>query len=228
MENEENIVISLGGSILIPENPDSDFVISFKNIILNWIAKGKKFFIVVGGGKVCRIYQDALSKTINADKEVLDWMGIYSTHLNANFLRLSFEGNAYKEIITDPSFISDINDPIIIGAGWKPGCSTDTDAVMIAKQINSNKIINLSSVPFVYDSDPKVNPNAKKFENISWDEYISLIGEDWIPGMNLPFDPIASRLAKESKIELVFIGGKNLESLDSYLSGSSFMGTIIK
>lgn len=228
MENEENIVISLGGSILIPENPDSDFVISFKNIILNWVAKGKKFFIVVGGGKVCRIYQDALSKTINADKEVLDWMGIYSTHLNANFLRLSFDGNAYKEIITDPSFISDIDDPIIIGAGWKPGCSTDTDAVMIAKQINSNKIINLSSVPFVYDSDPKVNPNAKKFENISWDEYISLIGEDWIPGMNLPFDPIASRLAKESKIELVFIGGKNLESLDSYLSGSSFMGTIIK
>lgn len=228
MENEENIVISLGGSILIPENPDSDFVISFKNIILNWVAKGKKFFIVVGGGKVCRIYQDALSKTINADKEVLDWMGIYSTHLNANFLRLSFEGNAYKEIITDPSFISDIKDPIIIGAGWKPGCSTDTDAVMIAKQINSNKIINLSSVPFVYDSDPKVNPNAKKFENISWNEYISLIGEDWIPGMNLPFDPIASRLAKESKIELVFIGGKNLESLDNYLSGSSFMGTIIK
>jgi len=228
MEDKENIVISLGGSMVVPGNPDSDFVVKFKELILSWIGKGKKFYIIVGGGKVCRIYQEALTKTINADNEMLDWMGIYSTHMNAQFLRLSFGDNAAKEIFTDPSSVVNFSNDIVIGAGWKPGFSTDADAVFVAEQIKASKVINLSSVDFVYDSDPAKNPNAKKFENISWSEYISIAGDEWNPGMNLPFDPIASKKAEELGLELVFIGGHNLESLNSYLAGGEFVGTIIK
>jgi hypothetical protein len=74
----------------------------------------------------------------------------------------------------------------------------------------------------------KDNPNAKKFEHASWEEYRSIISSDWNPGMNLPFDPIASKEAEELGLEVSFIGGHNIESLNDYLSGESFSGTIIK
>jgi len=55
-----------------------------------------------------------------------------------------------------------------------------------------------------------------------------MISSDWNPGMNLPFDPIASKEAEELGLEVVFIGGHNLESLNDYISGNSFVGTTIK
>lgn len=228
MQEKENIIISLGGSMVVPQNPDAEFVLKFKNLILEWVNKGKKFYIIVGGGKVCRIYQEALSKTTKTNNDILDWMGIYSTQLNAQFLRLSFGENGLQEIFTNPHDASKLSGDVIIGAGWKPGCSTDMDAVLVAEEIKSSKIINLSSVDFVYDSDPQINPNAKRFDKLLWKDYRTMISSEWNPGMNIPFDPIASKKAEELGIELVFIGGHNLESLNNYLKGDIFTGTIIK
>jgi uridylate kinase len=229
MNDKEPIVISLGGSIVVPEMPDPSFIINFRTLVLDVIKDlDKRFFIIVGGGKICRIYQEALSKTIDANTEKLDWIGIYTTHLNAELVRLSFGENAPSEIVTDPSTVSNFNNNVIIGAGWKPGCSTDTDAVLIAEQIKAKKIINLSNVDYVYDSDPKINPNAKKLETVSWKDYRSLISGEWKPGMNSPFDPMASAKAEELGIEVTFISGKNLENLKNYLTGQPFLGTIIK
>jgi uridylate kinase len=228
MHNEEPIVISLGGSMIVPNNPDAVFVVKFKNLVLNWVKKGKKFYIITGGGKTCRNYNDSLRQIIDPTNEELDWLGISATRLNAEFIRLSFEDQAYEKIVLDPDVIPETDKPILVGGGWKPGNSSDLAAVHTAKNTRAVKLINLSSVDFVYDSDPKINPDAKKFENISWHDYRSMISSDWNPGMNLPFDPIASKEAEELGLEVVFIGGHNLESLNDYISGNSFVGTTIK
>ena len=228
MQEKETIIISLGGSIVVPDLPNPEFIKEFKNIILNFVEKGKKFVIIVGGGKTCRRYQEALGQTIKANSEELDWMGIYSTQLNAQLVRLSFGESAHDIMITDPSMIKDSDKDIVIGAGWKPGCSTDMDAILIANEINTKKMINLSNIDYVYDSDPKVNPEAKKFENLSWKEYRSFISSDWKPGMNTPFDPIASEKAEEVGIEVAFMSGHDLKSLENYLNDEPFVGTTIK
>jgi len=228
MEDKENIIISLGGSIVVPDDPDFSFIIQFKELVLKWVSLGKRFFIIVGGGKTCRNYNEALKKVINPSTEDLDWLGIYATRLNAELVLLSFEGVTPSQIVTDPSVIHNLKEDVIIGAGWKPGCSTDYDAVLVAEQLNSKKIINLSNVDYVYESDPGVNPNAKKFENLSWKEYRSFISSEWGAGMSTPFDPIASKKADEMGIELAFINGHDLESLENYLEGKPFKGTIIK
>lgn len=228
MQDKENIVISLGGSMIVPSNLDTDFIIKFKNLILEWVNKGKKFYIITGGGKTCRNYNDALKKVITPTNEELDWLGISATRLNAELIRLCFEDLAYEKVVQDPDFVPETDKPILIGGGWKPGNSSDLAAVHIAKSTKAAKVINLSSVDFVYDSDPVKNPNAKKFENISWAEYRSLISSEWNPGMNLPFDPIASREAEALGLELALISGHNLESLNNYIAGNSFVGTIIK
>jgi len=226
---KEIIVISLGGAMVVPDVPNSEFILNFKNIILNYVEQGKKFVIIVGGGKTCRRYQSALSEVIDAKAEDLDWMGIYSTQLNAQLVRLSFGDKVADQVVVDPNDIKKYNDKnIIIGAGWKPGCSTDTDAVLVARELGAKKIINLSNIDYVYDSDPKLNPNAEKFENLAWDKYRSFISATWKPGANTPFDPIASEMAEKEGMEVAFISGHDFKSLKDYLDGKSFVGTTIK
>lgn len=224
----DQIVISLGGSMIVPDGLDTVFVSKFKKLILKWVETGYKFYIITGGGKVCRNYNKALEQVVNPTNEDLDWMGIAATRLNAEFIRISFDGFAHDRIIMSPDSIPETDKPILVGGGWKPGNSSDLAAIHVAKSTGATKVINLSSVDYIYDSDPKTNEKARRFENISWSEYRSFISSDWNPGMNLPFDPIASKEAEELGIEVVFIGGHNLESLDNYLKGEKFVGTTIK
>ena len=98
---------------------------------------------------------------------------------------------------------------------------------MAAKNIGAKKIINLSNTDYVYDSDPKKNPNAKKIEQISWKDYRALIPAEWNPGLNSPFDPIASKMSEEEGIEVVIMNGKPIDNLANYLDGKKFLGTVI-
>ena len=225
---EETIVISLGGSLIVPDQIDVDFLKSFKELILTQIKNGKKFVIITGGGKLCRRYNAAASEVSKLSNSELDWLGIYSTRFHAEFLKFILgKENVEENIILDPSLPVDFNKKIIVGGGWKPGNSTDLCAIAIAKVVGAKKVINLSNTDYVYDSDPKINPNAKKIEKISWAEYRKLIPSEWNPGLNSPFDPTASKMSEEEKIEVVIMNGKPTSNLENYLNGEKFLGTII-
>jgi uridylate kinase len=224
---EETIVISLGGSLIIPDQIDVEFLKNFKKLILAEVAKGKKFLIITGGGKLCRRYQEAVKEITSPSKEDLDWIGIASLKLNAELIRVIFEEFAFEQIILNPSEPFSFEKPIVIGAAYRPGGSTDWDAVLGAKTIKAKKIINLSNIAYVYDSDPKKNPEAKKFERISWTDYRKLIPAEWNPGFSSPFDPIASKLAEELGMEVIILKGEPLSNFENYLNGKEFLGTVI-
>jgi uridylate kinase len=225
---EEIIVISLGGSLIIPDNIDVGFLKDFKKLILSQVERGKKFIIITGGGKVCRRYQNVAKELADPSSEDLDWIGIASLKLNAELLRIIFGKYAHGEVVADLSTHFTFEKPIVIGSAFRPGRSTDWDAVEGAKTLGAKKIINLSNTDYVYDSDPKINPKAKKIERISWAEYRKLIPETWFPGLNSPFDPIASKMAEKEGIEVVIMNGKPIDNLAKYLNGEKFLGTIIK
>ncbi len=224
----ETIIISLGGSLIVPEEVDIVFLKDFKKLILSHVAEGKKFIITTGGGKICRKYQNAAKEISNPINMDLDWIGIASLKLNAELLRVIFGEVAHEVVIDDLSKKFDTTKAIIIGSAYHPGASSDFDAVLGAKTFSAKKIINLSNTDFVYDSDPKTNPNAKKIDKISWTEYRKLIPTEWHPGLNTPFDPTASKLAQEAGIEVVIMNGKPLDNLTNYLSGKPFVGTLIQ
>ena len=224
----ETIVISLGGSLIIPDDIDVDFLRDFKSLILAHVVKGKKFVIITGGGKIFRKYRDVAKELANPSILDLDWLGIASLKLNAQLLKVIFGEYAHNEVIADLSKNFSLEKPVVIGSAYKPGHSTDYDAILAAKSVGAKKIINLSNIDYVYDSDPKINPNAKKIEKISWAEYRKLIPADWTSGLNTPFDPIASKMAEEEGIEVVIMNGKPINNLAKYLNGEKFQGTIIK
>ena len=226
---DETVVISLGGSLIIPDQIDAEFLKDFKELIISHVKLGKKFAIITGGGKLCRRYNDAATIISNLSNDKLDWLGIYSTRFNAEFLRLIL-GDEYVEekIILDPSLPINFTKQIILGGGWKPGNSTDLCAISIAKSIGAKKVINLSNTDYVYDSDPKLNPEAKKIEKISWVDYRKLIPTEWNPGLNSPFDPVASKMAEENDVEVYIMNGKPIDNLKKCLNGEEFQGTVIK
>lgn len=225
---EEVIVISLGGSLIIPGEVDVEFLKGFRELILSNIKKGKKFVIITGGGKVCRKYQEAGIKITNLTDDDLDWLGIHATRFNAEFIKTLFKDYAEDKIILDPTQPIKLNKSMVLGGGWKPGWSTDYDAVILGNQLGARRVINLSNIDYAYDKDPNKHKDAKKIEKISWTDYEELIPKEWNPGLNTPFDPIASKLAKESSLEVVILNGKNISNLEKCLNGEDFIGTHIK
>jgi uridylate kinase len=220
-------VISLGGSLVVPNEINIKFLSLFKNIIEKKIKENKKFIIIVGGGKTARSYQNAAKALTKVSNEDLDWLGIHATRINAHLLLTIFRKYAYFRIIKNPKEKISFKEKILIAAGWKPGFSTDYDAVLLAKTYGSDTIINLTNVDYVYDKDPNKFKFAKPFKEISWKDYLKLIEQKWIPGMSAPFDPIASKLSQKFKFKVIILNGRKLKNLENYLENKNFTGTII-
>jgi len=225
---KEIIVISLGGSLIVPEEIDVSWIKNFKEMIEQYVAKGYKFILISGGGKTARKYQNAAKDIAGLTGDDLDWLGIHATRINAHLIRTIFRGLANARVIKNPTEKIIFKEKILVAAGWKPGFSTDYDAVLLAKQFNVKKIINLSNIDFVYDKDPRKFKDARKIENISWKNFRKIVGDKWDPGLNAPFDPVASKESEKLGLEVAIMNGKNLENIENYLNARKFIGTIIK
>ena len=222
------VVISLGGSLLVPDRVDGEYIKKFVALIKDKTALGTQFAIITGGGKLCRDFNDVLKLSGSPTNEDLDWLGIYATRLNAELIRLSLKDIAEPEIFFDPTNVALSGKPVLVGGGWKPGHSSDGSAVGLAKTLGAKKLINLSNIDYVYTADPRTNPDAVKIEKSNWADFRKLLPTEWNPGINAPFDPIAAQMAEELGLEVVVMNGKNLENLENYLDGKEFVGTVIQ
>ena len=227
---EPPIVISVGGSLIVPNGGiNTDFLIKLNKLIREEVASGKKFMLIAGGGKLARRYQEAGSAVIGKlTREDLDWLGIHSTHLNAHLLRTIFQDIANPRVVQDyDRRLENWTEPIAIGAGWMPGCSTDYDAVIFARDHKAKLIINMSNIDYVFDKDPGKFSDAKPLKKITWEAMKKLVGDKWIPGHNSPFDPIATELAKSLKLTIVIANGNDMKNIKKIINGEEFKGTVI-
>ena len=230
MAEQETVVMSVGGSLIVPDQIDTLFLAGLKNLIERQVTfSGKRFIIITGGGKTARRYQDAAASVTELDPEDLDWMGIHTTRLNGHLLRTIFRDIAHPEMITNPDEITDVpkDVPLIIAAGYRPGASTDLRAVQIAINCGAKKLANLTNIDYVYTDDPKTHPEAKKIEDTTWSEFLKFIPSEWNPGLSSPFDPVAARTAMRHGIEVTIMNGQNLDEVEHYLDGKPFKGTRI-
>lgn len=232
MKNGKNIfIISLGGSLIVPRRINWRFLKKFRELILKQIKKGKKFIIITGGGYAAREYQNDACKVTELTKNDRDWLGIHATRMNAHLVRTIFRKFAHPVINTNPHDVEDFYNfkgSVMVAAGWRPGFSTDYDAVVLGRYFGVKKIMNLSNIDYVYDKDPNKYANSKKIRNISWTDFRKIVGNKWDPGLNAPFDPIASKIAQEAEMEVAIMNGKKLKNVERYFDGKGFTGTVIK
>ena len=227
-KTSRTFIISLGGSLINPGDIDTDFLQAFKQLIISEVkSKPCRFIIVTGGGRPARQYQDALKKLFQTETDKLDWLGICATKLNAELVKFMFGKLCHNKIIIDPETKIVNQKKVLVASGWKPGRSTDYVAVLLAKTYGANIVLNLSNIDYAYSKNPHKYKNAKKIINSSWQDFRKIVGYVWKPGANLPFDPIASKLAEVNKTTVIIANGKNITNLKNIFSSKSYIGTTI-
>jgi uridylate kinase len=224
-------VISLGGSIVAPGNADGQFLKQFTHLIRSLLEEDgeRRFIFVVGGGGPARAWQEAYREACGASalNEEADWIGIMATRLNAQLVKAVMSEWCRQDVVTDPTQAEPLKGKVLVAAGWKPGFSSDNDAVLLAERFNAKTVINLSNIEKVYTADPKKDPSARPLDRISWDDFRAMVGDEWVPGKNVPFDPVASRHAQELGLRVICAAGRDLENLKKIISGGDFTGTTI-
>jgi uridylate kinase len=220
-------VISLGGSLINPGAVDVGFLKKFRATILRQAQKGNRFILITGGGKLCRDFQHSLRQITKPSANDLDWIGISSTWLHADLVRLIFGKLSHPIIVKNPNHKVKFKEKILVAGGWMPGRSTDDDAARLAKIYGAKIVINLSNINYVYTKDPRKFKDAKIIKEISWKNFRKIVGNKWDPGKNLPFDPTAAKLAERLRLKVIIANGKNLKNLQNILVEKNFKGTII-
>jgi len=223
------IVISLGGSLIIPDKIDTNFLIKFKEIIIKNISK-YKFVIVCGGGSIARKYINAL-KEAGINEKFQSMSGISATRMNARFMTYFFDKDANQGIPHDMKQIKNLlrkNKIIFCGAlRYEPNQTSDSTSSQLANYFKTD-FINLTNVSGLYDKNPLEHKDAKFIPEISWKDFDKIANkEKFHPGQHFVLDQGASKIIMKNKIT-TYILGQDLKQLDNLLNNRKFKGTIIR
>lgn len=242
-------IIKFGGSVL---NPDGKYNHSVIDELIGLVRKypTESFIFVVGGGKICRNIQSSAKAHLEEaikDQELLtmadDYLGIAASQINANYVLRRFQDqlgtDVHPAIILDPTRKIKGDGRIFFAGGWKPGCSTDKDMMVLAKKNHAERVFKISDFEIVkkisplelsgYSSEDKLRvlSQAEEIKEMAWKELKNLVGRKWKPGMSTPFDPEAAKLGYRLRKTLrVYIG--RYSELPKMLAGEEFRGTVVR
>lgn len=229
----KRLIIKLSGEALsgdngfgIDENTIEYVVKQIKTVVEMGIEVG----IIIGGGNFWRGRQAG-----SMDRTTADHMGMLATVINSLAMQDALERNGVPTRVQSAITITRMAEPYILrralrhfekgrvvifacGTG-NPYFSTDTGAALRAAEIGADAMLLAKNVDGIYDSDPKINKDAVKFDEIS---YIDVIQK----GLNA-MDTTAISLCMENKIPVIAFALKEENSIVKAALGEK-IGTIIK
>lgn len=219
---QKTIVISLGGSVIIPDEIDYEFLLHFKALLKKF---PYKFIVVVGGGRTARKYIEPLRKA-GLNYEFQDWIGIEVTRLNAKLVSL-FLGFRQDIPRTIDKFLEIARkQKISVLAGIKPGTTTDGVASSVAAKMKADFFINITNVKGLYNKDPTKFKDAELIREITYKQMQRLMPKKQSPGQHFIIDGLALKNITKNKIK-TYIINKDLRNLENLLKGKKFTGTLI-
>ncbi len=229
MMKKKVIVLSLGGSLIIPDEIDLNFLKKFKKVILK-NSKKYKFIIVCGGGIVARKYIAALRKA-GLNEKFQSFSGISATRMNARFMNYFFGINPELGIPhTTETLEKYIKKKDIIFCGaleYKPRQTSDSTAAELARHFRA-VFINLTNVPGLYNKNPLEHKDARLILRIGWSEFCRMANKKkYEPGQHFVLDQTAAGIIMRSRIP-TYILGKDLKQLEAVLRERKFNGTLIQ
>lgn len=208
---------------------DPESLKSVAEQILEVAKLGVEVGIVVGGGNIWRGRQG-----MNMDRVTADQMGMLATVINALAVSEALIGAGADARVLTSIEISGIGEKfnhkvadrylkegkiVVFGGGTgNPFFSTDTGAALKAAEIGADALLLAKNIDGIYDSDPKTNPNAKKFDELTYDEYVAR-------GLRA-MDTSAVVMCKENGLKVHAFGLSDKNSIVKAVAGDK-EGTII-
>jgi uridylate kinase len=223
----KKVVISLGGSILIPSLENH----TIKEYVpaLRAIAKAHRLFVVVGGGGEARRYI-GVARDLGVDEGTSDEIGILITRLNATILIAALGDDAYPKVAESHAEAKKFAESgkIVVMGGITPGQTTDAVAAVLSERVGASVFINATSVDGIYSADPKKDENAKHFTAMTPQQLLGIVGGTAMnAGSNTVLDIVAARVVERSHIPLVVLDGRDPKNLRNAILKGKFSGTVV-
>jgi len=206
------VVISLGSIFF----EDAE---SIKKVaeVLEELVKSCNLYVVTGGGEIARECIK-IARDLGANEAICDYIGIALTRVNAKLL-ISALHNAYPEPFSDYKEVAEAKAvvegegreaKIAVMGGVSPGYTTDAVAAILAEYVNADLFIDVTSVDGVYDADPRMYPDAKKYDKLTPKELVALTMKEKLKaGSRIVIDPVAAKIIERSGIKTIVIDGSN-------------------
>ena len=234
MENlkYKRVLLKISGEAMAGEKGfglDTDIIDKIAEKVKDAVDMGAEVAIVVGGGNFWRGRSGG-----NMDRTRADHMGMLATVINSLALLDSLEQQGLDARVQTAIEMRQIAEPyirnraarhlekgrvVIFGCGTgNPFFSTDTGAALRAAEIDADCILLAKKVDAVYDSDPNINPNAKKYDHIKYSEVLA---------QNLKvMDSTATALCMDNNIPIIVFGLDDPENIKRALKGET-IGTLV-
>lgn len=224
---KEIVVVSVGGSILIPGEEDEVYIGKLASM-LRRVSEKVNVAVVCGGGRIARYYTST-GRALGGSEDQLDTMGIGATRLNASLLAVALGDMSSLDIPVEADaaagMIRDGYVPVM--GGTAPGHTTDAVATMVARDAKAVRVVNATSVDAVYSDDPRENPDAVRYDRLTIDQLDELVYKDHGAGKSSVFDPMGVDIARDEGIDIMMVDGRNLPELEKAILGESFSGTYV-
>ncbi len=222
------VVVSIGGSVLIPDEKDSDYITRLGEM-LGRLSSKVKLYVVVGGGRVSRYYIE-LGRLLGTDESKLDEMGVVVTRLNAKLLISALKGLANE---MPPNTVKDAvnfgrKSKVVVMGGTTPGHTTDGVSAMLAEAVRAHRIVNATAVDGIYTKDPKKYDDAKRIDHLTFEQLLDMCRtKDWKAGPSNIFDALGAEVIARNSIPLLVVDGRDLSVLESAIMGDASAGTLV-
>ena len=231
MDNIKRVILKLSGEALAKKEGgyNDELIENIANQVKTIVDKGTDVGVVIGGGNYWRGRSND-----NIDRTKADQIGMLATIMNCIYVSEIFRSQGLKTNILTPFecgsmtklFSKDrankyfTKGMVVFFAGGTghPYFSTDTGIVLRAIELDADAILLAKAIDGIYDSDPKINPEAKKYDTISINEVVEKkLGV---------IDMTASVMCMENKMPLMVFGLEEENSIVNALSGK-FNGTVV-
>lgn len=231
MDNIKRVILKLSGEALAKKEGgyNDELIENIANQVKTIVDKGTDVGVVIGGGNYWRGRSND-----NIDRTKADQIGMLATIMNCIYVSEIFRSQGLKTNILTPFecgsmtklFSKDRANKyfekgmvvFFAGGTGHPNFSTDTGIVLRAIELDADAILLAKAIDGIYDSDPKLNPEAKKYDTISINEVVEKkLGV---------IDMTASVMCMENKMPLMVFGLEEENSIVNALSGK-FNGTVV-
>jgi len=230
----QRVLLKLSGEALMGDlayGIDPGIVQNIAQQIAEVAESGIQIAIVVGGGNIFRGVKGAAA---GMDRATADYIGMIATVMNAMTLQDSLEQIGVPTRVQTAISMQEVAEPyirrrairhlekgrvVIFGAGsGNPFFTTDTTAALRAAEISADLVFKATKVDGVYDSDPKLNPNAKRYESLT---YSDVLAQDL-----KVMDSTAIALCKDNNIPIIVFNLSVQGNICRAVRGDS-IGTIV-
>jgi uridylate kinase len=222
------IVVRVGGSV-VASPPNPVLIGKYADLLKDLKKQGHEVVAIVGGGALARDFIK-IAGELGLDEARRDWAAIHVSRLFAQLfvMRLGEAGCGTVPVSLDEASDCLKRGKIVVMGGLKPGMTTDAVAAMMGERMKADLLVKASNVDGIFTKDPKKHPDAKKIDELGFDDLSRLFEENkHKAGIHQILDPEAVKILEKRRMRMVVVNGFKPENVLLAVKGEN-VGTTIR